>query len=373
MFRSRFFLFSILFLILISLTSIIYFFKNQNNFIPQEPPAPIIAPPPTTAPVFETAVSSSSPDSIEKIKEEMLVQLKEEKSPARALKIPSKRQTKRRVKKSTPKTPAPPNINTPRAQGRKARTLLPLGVILWNRVAVYESATGNKKIYELQTGDFVRVLTDKEKLASNPSRIHIHPGLDVFLLATTKRFEASGEHLPDKSGWVDVSQLQIFSQDGAQEFLMSVEPVTLGPDNSFSTLSFYERAMKNFDPVVHRVIGPRIIALVTLHDDYVTTWSSLIRDHDSKIRAAALSSLKERGLGNNRLLLEDLITRLSELTRIRAQGEQEVEVLTLLNILEDTQHPRVPAALAGFAESWKQTQGNAINEKTQAILKTAEK
>jgi hydroxylamine reductase (hybrid-cluster protein) len=78
-------------------------------------------------------------------------------------------------------------------------------------------------------------------------------------------------------------------------------------------------------------------------------------------------------LGNNRLLLEDLITRLSELTRIRAQGEQEVEVLTLLNILEDTQHPRVPAALAGFAESWKQTQGNAINEKTQAILKTAEK
>jgi hypothetical protein len=149
---------------------------------------------------------------------------------------------------------------------------------------------------------------------------------------------------------------------------LEVDPVTLGNDPSFSTLDFYDRAMKNPDPVVHRVIGPRMIALVSLHEDYSSSWKQLYRDPDPKIRDAALANLRERGVANSRLIIEDLIRRLAELTQEKAEGERELEVLSILGILEDSHHPRVKAAMQSFEESWKDTQSDAINAAAREIL-----
>jgi hypothetical protein len=217
----------------------------------------------------------------------------------------------------------------------------------------------------MMTGDLVRVFPD-----SGAEMLHVQPGLDVYLAATTKETRPAGELLPDKDGWVQKSWLHVFEEESAKEFLMTVAPVTLGNDPSFSTIKFYERAMKNDDPVVHRVMGPRFISLVLLHEDYSSLWSALYRDKDPKIRDAALALLRERGVGSSREIIEDLITRLTELTDVRARGEAEVEVLSILGVLKESGHPRVPQALASFVEAWRDTQGPAVNDALAQILQT---
>jgi hypothetical protein len=233
---------------------------------------------------------------------------------------------------------------------------LPLGVALRDNVAVYDSPGSRNVLFVLQTGDFLRVFPE-----AHPRFRLVQPGLDIRLVATTNNIEVAGLRLPDQAGWVDGSQINIFPPDQAKDFLDTVEPVTLGSDPNFSTLDFYERAMRNPDPVVHRVMGPRLIALAALHEDYISSWPSLIRDRDSKIRSLALSKVRGRGVSNSRTAIDDLVARLAELTRVRAVGEQEEEALLLLNVLKDSQHPSVPLTLASFSESWKATQGERLN------------
>ncbi len=253
----------------------------------------------------------------------------------------------------------------PRAVGRKKREGLPMGVVLWDDVPVFESVDGKKELFRMMTGDMVRVFPDANldlPDGRQADRVRVQPGLDVYLAATTKETRPAGERFPDRDGWVKKSDIRVFEPEDAKEYLMEVSPVTLGNDPAFSTLRFYDRAMKNPDPVVHRVVGPRLIALVLLHEDYSTSWAALYRDRDPKIRDAALSALNERGVANNRQLIEDLILRLTELTKTRAQGETEQEVLSILNMLKNSGHPRVPAALASFREAWKDNQSAAILE-----------
>ncbi len=211
----------------------------------------------------------------------------------------------------------------------------------------------------MQTGDFVRVYAED----SGGERAHVHPGLDIYLALTSRDRRAAGERLPDQAGWIEKSNIQIFEAEQARQFTESVEPVTLGHDPSFSTLDFYGRAMKNPDLVVHRVVGPRLIETVGMHEDYdVSSWGALTRDRDPKIRSATLAALRQRGVGGSREIIEDLITRLSELTRGRAEGETEAEVLAILSVLKESRHPRVPTALQSFVESWKGTQSARVVE-----------
>ncbi len=51
-------------------------------------------------------------------------------------------------------------------------------------------------------------------------------------------------------------------------------------------------------------------------------------------------------------VVEDLILRLTELTRTKAADETEIEVLTIIGILKDSPYPRVAAAFASFSEAW---------------------
>ena len=266
----------------------------------------------------------------------------------------------------SPVSPPTPPAPEPRAEGRRKRRNLPVAVVLWDDVPGFESASSGHARYKLSTGDMVRVIGEDK----TTHRIQIHPGLDVFLPMTTKKVEASGYTLPDEPAWVDKRDLAFFDESEAKVYAETDEPVTLGDDPGFSTLSFYERAMKNPDPVVHRVVGPRMVAILGIHEDYTPDWGALLRDRDPKIRAVTIASLRQRGINNSRALIEDLIRRVSELTQTKAEGETEAEVLSILSLLKESGHPRVRAALQGFADTWKTTQSDTVNQALQEILKS---
>lgn len=272
------------------------------------------------------------------------------------------------------KAPAPEEIipETPetaeakaRAEGRRQRGTFPIGVILVDETPASRSANSRDPLYRFTTGDFVRVI----ERGPGAQRVRVHPGLDVYLAATSRDVKPAGERLPDLPGWVDADSVYVFETDQAKDFLETVEPVTLGHDPNFSTLAFYERAMKNPDPVVHRVIAPRFMAILGIHEDYQGSWGTLIRDRDPKIRSLALSEMRQRGVGNSRPIIEDLIVRVQQLTRTRARGVREAEVMAILDILRDSGHPRVKAALQGFVDDWKGTQGEALNQALAEIVK----
>ena len=337
-------IFGFLILLFVAVGAILYF---QHQPHPHQKPIPQKPQPtlhPSSKSINTPIVSSPTPHTFSKIKTEFMAHLQKSGPTNKTLSIPE-----------SPKTPSKPKLDK-RAKGRKQRENYPLGVLLWDNVPVFKDQTGKTVLYTMQTGDFVRIFPDAPK----NNLIKIQPGVDVYLAATSKQFEAAGNRFPDRPGWMKSSQIQIFNPNRALEFTQKTTPMTLGPDSSFSTLDFYERAMKNPDPVVHRVVGPRMIELLSIHEDYVSSWGALYRDHDSKIRSVTLASLRKRGVGHNREIIEDLIKRLAELTTARVHGEMEVEVLTILNILEESRHPRVPAALQGFAETWVDTQGDKI-------------
>ncbi len=296
---------------------------------------------------------------VELTKQQMLKQLDKQENNSRTLALP----------KAPAEVPVPEALSIPtplsvRAEGRKKREGLPMGVVIVDDVPAYPQKNARNSLYRMMTGDMVRVFPDQDA-----ELYHVQPGLDIYLVATTKETKPAGERFPDVDVWVRKSDLKLFEPADAKDFIMETSPVTLGNDPSFSTIGFYERAMKNPDPVVHRVVGPRLIALVLLHEDYSSSWSVLYRDRDQKIRDYALSALNQRGIGENREVIEDLIARLAELTKDRARGEIELEVLSILNVLKNSHHPRVPAALASFKETWKDTQNLRLNAELDEILK----
>ncbi|MCG3204211.1 MAG: hypothetical protein KCHDKBKB_00921 [Elusimicrobia bacterium] len=349
--------FGILVAVLLFAIGLIQFFRTLQT-LPPPTKREEEARPPAVRSLEETVPSINE---LEKTKNEMLAYLNQTEAPNRRLILPS---TPNEVEETAKAPPSSPPPLTPRAIGRKKRQGLPMGVVLWDNVPVYDSVEKKRVIFSLRSGDVVRVFDDNA-----PSLAHVQPGLDIYLAATTKETQPAGEFLPDQDGWVEKTNLHVFEPDAAKEFVMETTPVTLGNDTDFSTFDFYDRAMKNPDPVVHRMIGPRMIALVLLHEDYSSSWATLYRDQDPRIRDAALAALNERGVGDNRELIEDLILRLTELTKFKAKGETELEVLSLLGVLKASQHPRVPAALASFKEDWEKTQSPALNEALQQILK----
>ncbi|MCB4756292.1 MAG: hypothetical protein LHV69_04555 [Elusimicrobia bacterium] len=338
--------------------------------IPQEslyPSSPLPTPTPTDGRADadekskkEMAALKKNRRMLARLKRQMLSQLEKPSATDRMLETGATAPLIPEVAPST--APAAPDL---RQEGRNQRKQLPLGVALWDRIKVYEGPLDLDVLYVMQTGDFVKVYPDS---LNNP-RTHIHPGVDIYLAATSKEIRPAGLHLPDVGGWVDRSQIHIFPPEQAQQFTSGVDPMTLGNDPNFSTVAFYERALKNPDPVVHRVIGPRLIAILSIHEDYLLSWGALYRDYDPKIRSATLASLRQRGVGHNRIIIEDLISRLAELTKTKAQGEQEAEVITILAILEESRHPRVPAALEGFRDSWQKTQSSRVLEGLEAAMK----
>jgi len=342
------------------LVAAVAFFYFRSHWSPAPPPPekepatsqatePEPEPPPPMAP---TKTQPSKAKTKKALEDEFLKLLEKEEKSTKTIKIPKRR----KIKKEVPRLPKLPKPVTKRAKGRQKRESLPLGVSLWNHVAVFNGPQSRRRLYTMKTGDFVRVFRKE----STSKRWKIQPGVDLYLAATSKQFEAAGNRFPDQPGWVDKSNIQIFNPPQALEFTQGTVPMTLGLNASFSTFSFYERAMKNPDPVVHRVIGPRILELLSLHEDYVPAWGPLYRDLDSKIRSVTLASLKKRGLRNNREIIEDLIKRLAELTTVRVQGELEAEVLILITILKESRHPRVPPALLSFKESWTGTQNRTV-------------
>ena len=314
----------------------------------------VIEPPPVEIKTSTSTAKTPDPNLTEELKSKMNNLLASNQSSNNTLEIPKPPIEKVKPKPDIPKPPPPV---TERAKGRQKRASLPLGIVLHDKSPVYENPTNKKVRYTMMTGDFVRVFPDT---ASENGFIKVQPGVDLYLAQTSKQFEAAGNRFPDRAGWIRSSDIQIFNPTQAIEFTQQTTPVTLGADPSFSTLSFYERAMKNPDPVVHRVMGPRLISILSIAEGYIDAWEALIRDHDSKIRSVTLAYLRKQGVGNSRGLIEDLIKRLAELTQKRAQGEGEAEVLQILAILKESQHPRVPVALQSFHNSWPQTQNKAI-------------
>lgn len=155
-------------------------------------------------------------------------------------------------------------------------------------------------------------------------------------------------------------KIQVLTPEQADVFINETIPMTLGTDPSFSMLDFYHRAMANPDPEIHKIIAGRLIYLISLHDEYSSTWTGILRDRDPGIRSLAIATLAKRGLGRSRLIVDDLIQRLTELTKTRATGEKEAEVLAIIDLLKDSGHTRAQSALASFAESWQGKQSEAV-------------
>ncbi len=299
------------------------------------------------------------------LKNQMLAQLTPPQKKPRLLDLPAP------PIEETP-SPAPTTAATPdaRQKGRTERKDLPLGVVLFDHTPVYKKASGSDVFYTMETGDFVKVVpTNVVSTSDETARLQVHPGEDIYLAATSKEIKPAGERFPDADCWIERKDLFIFEPEQAKQFTSGVDPMTLGTDPNFSTVAFYERALKNPDPVVHRVIGPRLIAILSVHEDYLFSWGTLYRDPDSKIRSVTLSALRQRGVGNSRHIIEDLIKRLADLTTVPAQGETEAEVITILAILEESHHPRVPVALQGFEETWKQTQSDKVMESLRSAMR----
>jgi hypothetical protein len=185
---------------------------------------------------------------------------------------------------------------------------------------------------------------------SNDDWVHAHPGVDIYLAATSKEIETAGNRFPDKDGWIARTDINVFPPDQATEFTQSDDPMTLGSDPNFSTGDFYERALKNPDPVVHRVIGPRLIALLLIHEDYSSSWGRLLRDPDEKIRSVTLAALKGRGVARNDALIDDLINRLAELKAAPHNPAVDAETQLLTAVLQESQNPRALNALKSFSE-----------------------
>ncbi|OVE77591.1 hypothetical protein BVX98_02390 [bacterium F11] len=359
------------YLILLGIIGFGLFFSYKKGYLsflnkPAPPPPPkttVKVKPPQIDPVKSApkeTVSSSSV-SISDIRKELLAHLeKGSDSKNKILKIPKKKKAKPKKWKKRRKRKT--KVLDKRAKGRKERAKLPLGVVLWDGVRVFKDETGYDVRYTMGTGDFLRVFSTPTK----STRKKIQPGVDLYLAATSKQFEAAGSRFPDIPGWVETNDIHVFEPSQAIEFTQETTPMTLGRDSSFSTVGFYERALKNPDPVVHRVIGPRFIELLSVHEDYSSSWGKLYRDSDSKIRSVTLAALRERGVSHSRQLIEDLIRRVAELTTRRVHGAEEAEVLTILNLLKNSGHPRVPFALQSFSETWATSQNkplvNALNE-----------
>lgn len=231
-----------------------------------------------------------------------------------------------------------------------------IGVVLADKIPVYTTNEGWDILCSLQTGDLISPLS----LKPVNNRIQIKPRVDVFLAATTQLTESAGSRYPNTAGWIEPSQIQILDPDRAEDYTQGIEAFTLGEDPNFSMVDFYTRAMKNPDRAVHRIVGARLIALVSLHEDYNSSWIQLYRDPDPRLRSLALSTLRQRGVGHSRLIVDDLIARLAELTKIRATGDEETEVLLILDILKASQHSRVPSAFASFREAWAGKQSQKI-------------
>ncbi len=295
----------------------------------------------------------SEKDPALKNKFEELLEKKEE-SP-RTLIVPNIPQTTPTPLASPVTVPLPLDIH---AQGRQKRKTLPMGIVLWDQVTVTKDPEGKSPLYAIRSGDIVRVY--KESLGQ--PRLHVHPGVDVYLAEITQNIEAAGKSYPDLDGWVQPGQVQILTDEQALDFTQTVQPMTLGEDSNFSMISFYERAMKNPDPVVHRIIGPRLLGIVSLHEEYVSSWQSLYRDPDAKIRTYTLAQLRERGIDKSRPILEDLIVRLTELTKTRATDEKEIEVLIIIDLLKASHHPRALTAFESFKEAWAGKQSQKIIE-----------
>lgn len=226
--------------------------------------------------------------------EAMLKQLDEPATPTRFLKLPPATKNPVPEMKRPDAVLQPPAPTDARAINRRKRDPLPLGVVLTDNVKIYAASTGEKVAYDMSTGDFVKVYAD-----STPARVHIHPGVDIYLAVIAKEFETSGNRFPDQDGWVDRRQLNVFNPDEAKTFTQTIEPMTLGKDPNFSTVAFYERALKNPDPVVHRVIAPRLMSILSGHEDYSSAWGRLLRDPDIKVRSVTLATLNERGISQS--------------------------------------------------------------------------
>jgi len=353
----------ILFL-LFCLALAVAFLARRFDIMELRPKQPVKESSPKESSPKESSPKESSPDQsqIKSIEQEMAAQLNENISSSRTLAIPKPVH----VKSQPAPAPRPVKLDA-RAVGRKKRETLPMGIVLWDNVPVFKDGGSPQVLYTMQTGDFVRVYSEENE----GPRFHVHPGLDVYLALTSRDRRASGDRLPDQPGWIGKENLQIFEADQAKLYTESAEPITLGRDPSFSTLSFYERAMKNPDVVVHRVVGPRLVSILGIHDDYLPSWRTLYRDADPKMRSVTLAALRERGVGNSRPIIEDLIRRLSELTQTRAEGETEAEVLAILSILKESGHPRVHAAMESFADSWRDTQTDRVVQALEDLLTSA--
>jgi len=307
-----------------------------------------IAPTPTPADEEEAAKKKQD---LEDLKKQMLASLSKKPSRKRLLSIPKlpPQEPEDKFSRTIEKVVAQEPV---RAEGIKKRRSFPVGVVIYPEVRVFKSHSKKEPLFKMRTGDFVKIYPDQ----NDPNFLLIHPGSEIFLAATSKKTEVAGTLYPDEDGWIDKNLLHQFDADEAKEFTETTDPITLGNDPNFSTVSFYEEAFNNPDPVVHRVIGPRFISILSLHEDYLASWKDLYRDPDSKIRSITLASLKQRGVGHSRRIVEDLIRRLSELTAQTAQGETESEVITILTILKESCHPRVPVALSSYVETWESTQ-----------------
>jgi hypothetical protein len=314
------------------------------------------------APAFRTETAESSepktiatPDETVKKLEDQINSLLLKSEPAkRTLDLPPPI-SETPVKKK-PTEPEPETAKDPDAPSRKIPPPQIMGVVLNDNTPVYTTADGWDLLCELQTGDLISPLPVED----NKGRRKIRPRVDVFLAATTRMTESAGRKYPSAVGWVDGSKIQILSAEQAVDYTQKTDAFTLAEDPNFSMVDFYTRAMKNPDPAVHRIVGARLIALVSLHEDYNSSWIQLYRDPDPRLRSLALSTLRERGVGRSRLIVEDLIARLTELTKNRATGDEETEVILILDILKASGHSRVPSAFASFREGWAGKQNQRI-------------
>ncbi len=166
-----------------------------------------------------------------------------------------------------------------------------MGIVLTDATPAFGSSQSTEPLFQLQTGDLLEVKSE----TPTSGRVSARARVDVFLAATTQLTESAGSRYPDRIVWIPVDRLQILPKDQAVEYTQHMDPITLGNnDPTFSTYDFYLRAMKNPDRTIHRIVGARLVGLVSLHDEYSEIWTLLNRDLDPEVRSLAMTAYQKQ-------------------------------------------------------------------------------
>jgi hypothetical protein len=263
-------------LLLLCLLTVVVYFKRSKV----ESPAAFL--PPQAEPAFPVTKSTDT----DHIEQEMNRLLSRPESSERTLAVPPTPKPSIKAPSNEISTVADTNSqNEP-----DPPPPVPMGVVLLDQTPAYAAVNSTSSVMTLRTGDLLEIKPETAQAGRLQGRTHV----DVLIAGKRSTIVTAGTHYPDRLLWLSSPSVQVLPIEQAITYTRSTELITLGNDPDFSTFDFYLRALKNPDPVVHRIVGARLVRLLSLHQEYNPTWEVLIHDSDPYIADLALKWSQKR-------------------------------------------------------------------------------